>query len=175
VNDEGAGPLIDRVDALERRIAALEAPTPSAQPTVQRPEADGDTFWALHGLKSRAGEHSVVLFTGAVTRPDGSRYEWQQGADVDDLLAAGGWDTLAESLSALAHPARLNLLREVLGGRNTASTLAAVEGFGTSGQVYHHLRQLTSAGWLRSAGRGRYEIPTVRVIPLLTILAAASR
>lgn len=105
------GPLADRVDALERRLAALEAPTPPAQPTVQPAEDDGDTFWALHGLQSRTATHSVVLFTGAVTRPDGARYEWQQCADVDDLLESDGWDTLAESLSALAHPARLNVLR----------------------------------------------------------------
>ena len=108
----------------------------------------------------------MVLFTGTVTRPEGPRYA--------DLLAAERWDALTGALSALAHPARLNVLREVLSGRNTASALAA-EGSGTSGQLYHHLRQLTSAGWLRAAGRGRYEIPAVRVIPLLTILAAASR
>lgn len=193
-----AGRLADRVDVLERRIAALEAASPLAAilaaatlpaatapatlPAASPPTAVAgdaaedpvDAFWALHGLRSRVGARSVVLFTGTVTRPGGARYEWQQGADVDDLLAAESWDTLTGALSALAHPARLNVLREVLSGRNTASALAA-EGPGTSGQLYHHLRQLTSAGWLRAAGRGRYEIPAVRVIPLLTILAAASR
>lgn len=173
---------------LERRIAALEAAAPptAAPPTAAAPTAaprtaaaghaaedHGDALWALHGLRSRAGVRSVVLFTGTVTRPEGARYEWQEGADVDDLLAAESWDALTGALSALAHPARLNVLREVLSGRNTASALAA-EGSGTSGQLYHHLRQLTSAGWLRAAGRGRYEIPAVRVIPLLTILAAAA-
>lgn len=183
VSDE-VNRLTGRVDALERRITALEAVTlpTSTLPTSTSAQAVeglavedlGDTFWALHGLRSRVGQRSVVLFTGTVTRPDGARYEWQQGTDVDDLLAAEGWDTLTGALSALAHPARLTILREVLSGRNTTSTLAA-EGSGTSGQLYHHLRQLTSAGWLRAAGRGRYEIPAVRVIPLLTILAAASR
>jgi hypothetical protein len=41
--------------------------------------------------------------------------------------------------------------------------------------VYHHLRQLTSAGWLRSAARGRYVVPPERVVPLLTVVAAARR
>lgn len=45
----------------------------------------------------------------------------------------------------------------------------------TSGQLYHHLRQLVSAGWLRATSRGSYAVPPDRVIPLLTILTAARR
>jgi hypothetical protein len=67
----------------------------------------------------------------------------------------------------------MRLLREILGGHRTVAELAALEGLGATGQVYHHLRQMTSAGWLHIAGRGRYEVPPGRVVPLLVLLAAA--
>ncbi|MCX4508639.1 hypothetical protein OG402_17600 [Streptomyces anulatus] len=56
---------------------------------------------------------------------------------------------------------------------SAAAELAALDEAGTTGQIYHHLRQLTGAGWLHAAGRGRYEIPPVRVVPLLVVLTAA--
>ena len=70
---------------------------------------------------------------------------------------------------------RLRLLREILGGRQSTSELAEIEELGTTGQLHHHLRQITAAGWLRSAGRGRYAVPAERVVPLLAILTAAGR
>ena len=78
-------------------------------------------------------------------------------------------------LAALGHPVRLVVLHEVLRGCQTVAELSGIEGFGTSGQLYHHLRHLVAAGWLRSTGRGRYEVPAVRVIPLLVVLAAVQR
>jgi len=65
------------------------------------------------------------------------------------------------------------VLRGVLTGLHTTAELAALDGLGTTGQLYHHLRQLQAAGWLRSTGRGRYDVPPTRVIPLLVILTAA--
>ncbi|WP_435827490.1 hypothetical protein [Actinoplanes philippinensis] len=46
---------------------------------------------------------------------------------------------------------------------------------GTSGQVYHHLRQLVAAGWLHTIGGGRHEVPAARVIPLLSLLLGTRR
>ncbi|MCO1599689.1 hypothetical protein M8C17_31480 [Micromonospora sp. RHAY321] len=51
----------------------------------------------------------------------------------------------ATALSALAHPVRLRLLREVLGGRQTTGELAEIEELGTAGQL-HHLRLITAVG-----------------------------
>jgi hypothetical protein len=70
---------------------------------------------------------------------------------------------------------RLLLLREILQGARTTSELAAHERLGTTGQLYHHLRQLVAAGWLRTTARGQYRVPGERVVPLLTVLAAARR
>lgn len=113
-----------------------------------------------------------VLYTGSVRLPTGESYEWQYGA-LTEALVDGDWADAAESFAALGHPVRLRLLREILGGLRTAAELAALDEAGTTGQIYHHLRQLTGAGWLHAAGRGRYEIPPVRVVPLLVVLTAA--
>ena len=89
---------------------------------------------------------------------------------TDPLLEADP-TAAVDALSALAHPVRLQLVHKVLHGRRTVPELS--EGLGTTGQLYHHLRQLVAAGWLATSGRGRYEVPPTRVVPLLTLLATA--
>ncbi|MEU5669088.1 helix-turn-helix domain-containing protein [Micromonospora sp. NPDC047753] len=162
----------DRLAALEAQVAALSERPAAAPPPPPAPEG---TFWALDGLKQRLPPDGsgAVLYTGTV-RVAGQHYDWQYGRTVDDLLAAD-WTDLPSTLSALAHPVRLRLLREILGGRQSTSELAEIEELGTTGQLHHHLRQITAAGWLRSAGRGRYAVPAERVVPLLAILTAAGR
>lgn len=162
----------DRLAALEAQVAALSEQRAAAPPP---PPATEGTFWALDGLKQRLPPDGsgAVLYTGTV-RVGGQHYDWQYGRTVDDLLTAD-WTELPGTLSALAHPVRLRLLREILGGRQSTSELAEIEELGTTGQLHHHLRQITAAGWLRSAGRGRYVVPAERVVPLLAILTAAGR
>jgi DNA-binding transcriptional ArsR family regulator len=162
--------LEQRVADLERRLAALEAADrPASGPR------EGD-LWALEGLKAQLAELGAaaggVLFTGSVRLPAGEQYVWQHGALTEGLLDAD-WAESAEVFAALGHPVRLRLLREVLGGRRTAAELAELDGMGTTGQIYHHLRQLTGAGWLHTTGRGRYEVPPGRVVPLLVALSTA--
>ncbi|BET49124.1 helix-turn-helix domain-containing protein [Kitasatospora aureofaciens] len=163
--------LEQRVADLERRLAVLEA---ADRPAPGGP-GEGD-FWALEGLKEQLAELGEeaggVLFTGSVRLPAGGQYVWQHGALTEGLLDAD-WAESAEVFAALGHPVRLRLLREVLGGRRTAAELAELDGMGTTGQIYHHLRQLTGAGWLHTTGRGRHEVPPGRVVPLLVALSTA--
>ncbi|MFJ1751119.1 ArsR/SmtB family transcription factor [Streptomyces sp. NPDC088116] len=171
--------LEERVAELERRLAALEGvrgETGEESRVRGAERLDVGDFWALQRLKKeleRTGSPSGgVLFTGAVRLPTEERYEWQYGTLTDALLDAD-WSLSAESFAALGHAVRLRLLREILDGRRTAAELAELDEIGTTGQIYHHLRQLTGAGWLHTAGRGRYEIPGPRVVPLLVMLSAA--
>jgi hypothetical protein len=112
-------------------------------------------------------EHSAtpagaVMIVGAIDLPDGQQAQWQEGAAAD-------------ALQALGHPVRLRLLQEVLRGRATARDLADLEGLGTTGQVYHHLRQLVAAGWLRARAGGHHEVPAERLVPLLRTIVGARR
>jgi len=157
-------------------VAELEAgsrPAAAAVGPAEPSAVDPDTFWALEGLRQRVPSPGAVLIVGDVELPDGSVARWQEGAATADLLD-DEWDRRAEALAALGHPVRLQLLRHVLRGSTTARELAEVEGMGTSGQVYHHLRLLVSAGWLRNRGT-HYEVPPERVVPLLTTMIGGRR
>jgi hypothetical protein len=164
--------LAARVSRLEDRLARLEAAAlrPDDAPGPAEPAA----FWALAGLKERTADPGAVLFTGTVSLPGGEHYEWQEGHLVETLMA-DDWAQSAAALSALAHPVRLLLLQQILSGARTAAELARHEQLGTTGQLYHHLRQLVAAGWLRTSLRGQYAVPADRIVPLLTLLAAARR
>lgn len=180
-------PPAERLERLERRVARLEAhhDAPAGgdasagaladHPGVGEPTeaATEDRFWALAGLRERTGPDGGVVFAGWVELPGGEHVEWQWGRPTEPLLA-DDWPGGAEALSALGHPVRLLLLREVLRGARSAADLAEHEDLGTSGQVYHHLRQLVAAGWLRQQARGSYVVPAERVVPLLVIVAAAT-
>ncbi len=164
-----------RVTALEERVAALEsAPTPTTPP----PDTDADDrFWALTGLTARVdrpASSGAVMMVGDVRAPAGDEARWQYALTTDDLLAAD-WADLAPVLAALGHPVRLALLRAVLDGARTARELADAVDVGSTGQVYHHLRQLQAAGWLRAAAGGEHVVPAERLVPLLTTLLAAVR
>jgi hypothetical protein len=157
--------------SVEERLAALEARVFGERAGTAGP---APVFWALEQLRELAPSPGAVLFTGTVDLPTGEHYEWQLGTPVQRLLEED-WSDLGTTLAALGHPMRLRLLREILGGRHATTELADVEGLGTTGQLYHHLRQLTAAGWLRAGTRGQYAVPPERVVPLLVILAAARR
>jgi Helix-turn-helix domain len=173
-------PEADRLAQLEARLAALERAQPAA-PTSEAPAAarsrtptkpDDDRFWALSGLQARAPRNGAVLYTGHVGLPGGAQYAWQRQAGTDDLLKLD-WADVHGVIAALAHPVRLAILRATLGQARSTQELLALPGMGTSGQLFHHLKTLQNNGWLRSLQRGTYEVPGERVVPLLTMLAAA--
>ncbi|WP_169253578.1 winged helix-turn-helix domain-containing protein [Brevibacterium sp. 'Marine'] len=167
----------DRLSALERRVAELEAaaasiapPRPAAGEAATALPGDAETFWALHGLVDHLGEAGGVTYTGYTTPPGGSGpVAWQMGlssaglAQIDFAEAAG-------SLAALGHPVRLQLLQAIYEGTSTVAELGKDERFGTSGQIYHHVHALAGAGWLESARRGHWRVPAQRVVPLLTLV-----
>lgn len=175
-HEQDPAELALRLAAVEERVRRLEQ-DPARAPTTDR-TADGqpagmrDRFWALEGLKERlpAGD-GAVLFCGVVPTPDGW-YEWQWGSSTGELLQ-GDWSQRSAGLAALGHPVRLGLLRQVLSGSGAVAELQERAELGTSGQLYHHLRQLVNAGWLRATARGRYAVPPDRVVPLLVVLSAA--
>lgn len=138
------------------------------------PDADDDTFWALKGLRARTPDPGAVMMVGSVRTPHGVDARWQSGTATEELFDSDFADR-AEALSALAHPVRLRIIQRLLSDASTVQDLSATDEFGTSGQIYHHLKQLVSTGWLRTARRGRYEVPVDRIIPLLGILQGVDR
>jgi DNA-binding transcriptional ArsR family regulator len=157
--------LAERVRRLERAIG-----DPSDQP--RPPAAMSDPFWILDGLEQRFGPQAVA-YAGSITLDDGP-VRWQMGHDSSQLLELD-WSSLAPTLAALGHPVRLRILQLVARGEAvTAAGLADTPGLGSTGQIYHHLRLLVAAGWLRATTRGRHEVPPERLVPLLVILGAST-
>lgn len=168
----------DRISALEEAVAALTAAAAPAVSDGTGSDASSsdapteDDFWALTGLQERTGDAGGVVFAGEVTPPGAeSPVRWQLARPGEALMDTD-WSALAGALAALGHPTRLTLLQAILNGTTTVAELAKREEFGTTGQIYHHLSQLTGAGWLRTTTRGRHAVPPERIIPLLAILAA---
>ncbi len=125
-------------------------------------------------LKERHGKPGGVLLTGFARLPRGVRAAWKREASTAGLLDRD-WTASAESIAALGHPVRLALLREVLRGTRSIAALTTLPGLGSSGQLYHHMKPLLAEGWLQPAGRGRYEVPEARVVPLLAMIATIDR
>lgn len=172
-----------RIDALERDMAALReqldalgarASDPSAPAAVPADAGADDTavdpLWFVNELGRRAP--GAVMMAGAVDVPAGP-IRWQYGLYAEDLMGRD-WNELARPLEALGHPVRLELTRVILAGTQTTAELLELEQFASSGQLYHHLRQLVSAGWLTSPRRGFYEVPASRIVPLLVLTMIAS-
>lgn len=161
-----------RLAELEERLARLEARLEGGEEPPRPPHVLRQRNWVLEVLKDTADDPGAVLFGGVVTMPDDETYEWQMQEDAGKLLARD-WTEFSETITAIAHPVRLRLVREIVHGTRTVAELQENEAFGTTGQLYHHLRQLVSAGWLRADGKGRYSVPVERIVPLLALLLAA--
>ena len=158
--------LDERLTRLEQRLNT------TAHTSVSSETHDDDPFWALSALKRREPGPAVV-YAGVARSATGAPVEWQMGHDSDALLDED-WTGNSSALAALGHPTRLRILQLIaLGEATTAAELAHADGLGTTGQVYHHLRLLVSAGWLRSTTRGQHHIPSERLVPLLVILGAS--
>jgi hypothetical protein len=180
------GELRDRLAALEDRVSRLEqrdslAVAPDAGEDVSR----GDGLWAIEVLRRRSGAPfdadgvaGSVLFAGSATLPTeaagpgSGTVVWQEEHPVPRLLG-NGWTDAAGALAALGHPVRLELIRRLLSGAHTTHELAEIPDLGTSGQLYHHLRELQAAGLVVQRRRNDYAVPADRVIPCLVLVAAA--
>ena len=169
--------LAARVGDLERRVALLEGHHSERAPL---PIVDKDKFWALARLAERTGPEfdrdgvaGSLLYAGRATTPGGGDLIWQAEHPLPGVLAEG-WEEAAAVLAALGSPVRLEIIRRLLLGGETVQELQEIPGLGTSGQLYHHLRDLQAAGLVTQRRRGRYGVAADKVVPALIIIAAAT-
>lgn len=162
------------VDDSAPRTAAPETSAPSSAPHRRSKSGETSPLWALETLRQQVPEPGAVMLVGSVTAPNGQHAQWQYGALSDDLFGSD-FASRAETMSALSHPVRLRILQHLLDGAETVQDLTADGAFGTSGQIYHHLKILVSAGWLSAGQRSHYYVPAERLVPLLAILTGATR
>ncbi len=138
-----------RLAALEARVAALEGTA-----TVPRePGESGEVSY--EGQVRLAGEVSWAI-----------RYDAAAAVEL-----AGG--TVADVLAALGHPVRLAIIRRLLTGPASTTELSEAAALSSTGQLYHHLRTLTSARVVEQDGR-TYRVPPTGVVPVLVAILAAA-
>jgi DNA-binding transcriptional ArsR family regulator len=119
-----------------------------------------------------SGGAGTVAYAGAALL-DGGEHLWASEHPVAELMAAD-WGGAAVLLQAMGSPPRLALLAAFADGPRTRAELQeALGGESTTGQLYHHLRELQLAGLIAQRRRGEYEVVSRAVIPILAILAAA--
>lgn len=94
------------------------------------------------------------------------------GPDADAVFAVP-LDGSVRVLAALASMPRLALYRAVLEHPATSGELMLAANLNTTGQLYHHLRELIGAGLVVQEGRDRYAVVPERLPAARTILAAA--
>jgi hypothetical protein len=172
----------ERLNAIEARLAALETQQISIDNVTNtlgsaaKLTMTDDRYWALNELNRQSvvkpADRGAVLYAGTVSLPSGAQYVWQRQDSTRELLERD-WRDLSETISALAHPMRLEILKSALGQDRSTQDFMALPDMGTTGQLFHHIKALQDAGWLRSLQRGLYGVPGERVVPLLAILAAA--
>lgn len=159
-----------QVELLTKAAAASAEQAVANQSGTAKRKSKPDRHWAFEPLKNLSDEGGVT-FAGYVILPTEETYAWQIESKLADALAAD-WSVAQTPLAALAHPMRLAILKALLHGKRDTQSLQTLPEMGTSGQLYHHLKELESAGWIRQPRRGEYNLLAERVVPLLAILVA---
>jgi ArsR family transcriptional regulator, arsenate/arsenite/antimonite-responsive transcriptional repressor len=170
--------LAERVSALETALQSVLESGPVAPGGAAAAEAPGVLDTALlERLQHRSGPRfedgstqGSVLYAGAA-QLGGGTYAWQMERPVPGLLATDD-DLIAGTLAAIANPTRVRLLKAVLAGAHEIHDLQEALGGVSTGQLYHHLKELTAAGLIRQRSRGRYEAAPRTVVPILAVIAA---
>lgn len=166
-----------RLEDIELRLARIETQLTedAAAARERRRAAIGVDADLLERLAARDAEHEIggtVIYAGAV-RVGERRYAWQREHAARDLIEHVDPEALAPALFALGSVARLRVVLTVARGARSGPELAELADVGSTGQLYHHLRELLRAGVLVQPKRGVYELATPALVPVLAMAAAA--
>ncbi|WP_336210152.1 ArsR/SmtB family transcription factor [Nonomuraea sp. LPB2021202275-12-8] len=143
---------------IEERLRELEARVATLEGTPAQAEVADDTGRFAYGGEARLGGYQ---WQWSVVRPPGWLVEQPPGP-------------LAAVLAAAGHPARLRILQLLVAGPRPIAELLAELGLASQGQLYHHLKTLTSAGLVEQPERGVYRVPSRAIFPVLSLAAAAT-
>jgi DNA-binding transcriptional ArsR family regulator len=160
--------LAARLEELDARVARLEGRRESSAVVDAslvekliadlRGTGDGDrTGTVVYAGAGPWGEGTVAL---QIVRG------WRDVLDASE-------DALARVMAALANPTRIRIVGELLQGPVPTGELARRLEQPSAGQLFHHLKELLSAGIIHQPVRGTYAIGDRHVVPLLVLGSAA--
>lgn len=162
--------LVDVVADLVVRVAALEAGRPSGRPAAS---SDLSIVRSLvselaTGVES-AADNGTVLYAGAGTAVGGV-IAWQMDRTWNELteLEPG---PIARLLAALGNPQRVKIVQALVHAPATTAELSGRLDEPSSGQLFHHLKELLAAGVVYQPQRGTYAVRQQHIVPLLTVIS----
>jgi DNA gyrase subunit B len=128
----------------------------------------GEIVTTLAQLQERLARLEGQVFGQSAVDSNGASAERDGNA-----IFAVPLDGSVRVLAALASMPRLALYRAVLDHPATSGELMKAASLNTTGQLYHHLRELIGAGLIAQEGRDRYALVPERLTAARTILGAA--
>lgn len=161
--------LEDQLREVTGRLAALEQAQPAEPPT--RRAGPGRVIQHPGELPETDTGEPLIVYSGR-GRIGGRMLAIQRRARLSDIMNADP-EQAAKVFAALASPARLTVLRALLDGPRTAQQLRADLDDASVGQLYHHLRELLSAGLITQPARSQYAIRRGNQVALCVQIAAA--
>lgn len=122
-----------------------------------------------------SGASGLVTYMG-VFSSGGRQANWiKNEVNADDLLRAVEDRTPESVLACVGSNERLNILIALLKKPMTVAEIVKKCGFGSTGQVYHHMKPLLSAGIIadgeEGAGKGVYVVRFDKVRGVIMLLA----
>jgi DNA-binding transcriptional ArsR family regulator len=168
--------MSDRLAALEERLAALEERVSCGAPALPVPPDYMTTNVSRRGNEEQPAATGAVngtlMYGGSVLFAGQQRsIQRQQGLAPLFELAP---ESLAQVFTGLANPHRIIILRTLCQAPRTSQQLQELLGMSSPGQLYHHLRELQSAGLIVQRDRGAYTLDPAKVVPICVALMAAS-
>jgi DNA-binding transcriptional ArsR family regulator len=113
-----------------------------------------------------------LAFGGAVEL-GGKRYRVQRSEAVGSVLRSDP-DATARIFSAFGNPHRILMLRALCDGPKTGQQLDDSAGISSTGQLYHHLKELLAVGLVTQPARSLYELRPRTVIAVCVALLIAA-
>ncbi len=173
------------IDELKSEIAKLselirnskESPSKKEEKLISKIE-DMHPDQRLTGLMkecqekcNQKGSSGCITYLG-VFASGGRQSNWiSDGQDTDNLLDLIDSGNAMRVLSCIGSPERMRMILALLKKPLSVAELVTVLEFGSTGQVYHHLKPLVAADIVTEEEKGRYTIVPHRVQGIIMLLA----
>lgn len=179
------------IDALKEQLASIQSML-SAKVTLKPSTEKMDKAEVMHGMHpdnrlswlmedlcyqtEETNVSGLVTYLGVYTS-GGRQSNWIRNAvSADKLLSLIGSGVATKVLACIGNANRLAILLEILRGPKTVAMLVEKCGFGSTGQVYHHMKPLLAADVIAEdeQQKGVYIIPHHKVQGIIMLLAGIS-
>jgi ArsR family transcriptional regulator len=170
--------LEQQMAAVQERLRVLEAQLTPAPPeaSLAKPTPLFDPMTVSSqstGLLSQEGNWPGMLSYRGVAQLARQRYQFQRQHALSIVFDASP-EPLAQLFAALASPHRIVILRTLWDGPRSSQSLQEAVGMSSTGQLYHHLKELLAAGLIIQRGGRDYTLAPAKRMLICLALAIAS-